>query len=161
MAELHADLLPVLTQQAQVELSAHVLYLQAAYWFEDRKLTGIAKYLKKEAEEEHAHFKQVLDYIVLRGHQSEIAEPTVAKREWRNEVEVVRSILEAEEGNYESLVNAAKQARTVTDYDGERFVQSMLKEQVDAVYSTKRFFRQVESFTATPGLIWWLNEQLE
>jgi ferritin len=161
MAEISQELFDAITAQAQVELSAHVLYLQAAYWFEDRKLTGFAKHLKHEAASEHEHFRKLLDYAVLRGRQSEVAVPTVQSgKTWANEVEAAREVLATEENNYQCLMALTGLARRHNDYDLERFVQDeLLKEQVKSVFETQRFVRQVEGVSATPGLIWWLDER--
>jgi ferritin len=161
MAQLQADLLTKLTLQAQYNFATHLQYLQGAYWFEDRKLNGLAKHLKGLSEKVHEKFRQILDYIVLRGHQSEVLEPEVVKVQWENEAQVVNSLLDREAHVYGLEVASAKQASAVEDFDAERFVQSQLKEQVEAIYKARRLTRQVESFAYTPGLIWWLNDQLE
>jgi ferritin len=162
MAEIPQELFDALTAQAQVELSAHVVYLQAAYWFEDRKLTGFAKLFKHEAESEHGHFRKLLDYAVLRGRQSEVPAPNIQPgKAWANEVDAVKEILTVEEGNYKSLMHLTELARTHHDYDLERFVQEeLLKDQVKSVFDTQRLVRQVEGVSATPGLLWWLDEHL-
>jgi ferritin len=161
IGQLGADLLAKLTHQAQFYFATHLQYLQGAYWFEDRKLNGLAKHLKSLSAKVHENFRQTLDYLVLRGHQSEVLEPQVPKPEWEREGQVVASLLDREVQVYGLGDDAAKAARTEGDYDSERFVQSLLKEQVEALYKARRLLRQVESFAMTPGLIWWLNEQLD
>jgi len=157
MVELEASLRESLQAQAKVELQASLLYLQAHYWFSDKHLKGIAAHFLKESDEERTHFKQMLDYLDLRGALAKVEPPSMPELNWANETEVFEYFLDLERRNTENINGLYKKAREAGDYDFERFMLTFVEHQVKSVDEWEALVEKVKSFNAMPGLIWHLD----
>mmetsp|Transcript_34639 Transcript_34639/g.60917 ORF Transcript_34639/g.60917 Transcript_34639/m.60917 type:complete len:170 (+) Transcript_34639:1349-1858(+) len=157
---LPSELHKLLTAQAVTELLASLHHDQGAYWFEERHLSGIAKFLKKEADEERLHYRSILDYLSLRGSPVQLHLPETSGLSWQSEVEVFESALQLEENNYVALAKLSELAKSHNDYDTLRFSMKLLEDQVQAVDKWEGLLVKVKTFASFPGLIWHLDEMI-
>ena len=154
MAILSQVLRKALLNQATHEIGGFLLYKEAANWFENKHLDGIAKKFHKEADEEKSHFDEILKYVTLRGGEVDVESPVLPKREWKNEKTVFEFFLNLEKDNYERFHKLTKQARESDDFSLETFLIKYLDHQVHSVDEWEKRFTMVSSFSAIPGLIW-------
>ena len=154
MVSLSAPLRESFLVQAEHELLYSHLYLQASHWFEVRHFSGFADKFKHESDEERGHSNKLLDYVTLRGDPVDVRARALPAVEWTTEVSVFEYFLAVERDNYNKLHALLAQARAEHDFDAERLVGEMLKEQVESVFEWRGRVTKIHGYSQTAGLIW-------
>lgn len=60
---LSKKLQDALNAQIQVEMASSYTYLAMAAWFESQNMSGQAKWMRKQADEERAHAMKIFDFV--------------------------------------------------------------------------------------------------
>lgn len=154
MVSLSEHLREAFLVQSEHELLASHLYLQASHWFEVRHFSGFASKFKHESDEERDHFNKLVDYVTLRGDPVDVRAKHLPAVEWGCPVSVFEYFLAFERDNYHKLHALFGKARAEHDFDAERHVGELLKEQVEAVFEWEGRVKKVKGYSETPGLIW-------
>lgn len=161
MTEMQERMQAALNEQASKELFASNQYLAASFFFAQRNLDNIAKYLVKESDSEREHAKKFFDYIHLRsggvGVVSDVKAPTNG---WSTPQEVFEAVLQMERENTKSILNLRSLAVELKDQGAEIFLNWFVQEQENSVSEWEKLNEQMKSFTALPGLIWHLEEMM-
>ncbi|KAI6171496.1 Ferritin [Aphelenchoides bicaudatus] len=126
-----------INKQINIELYASYVYLSMSYYFDrdDVALHNIAKWLKKQSDEERQHAEYLLKYQNTRGGRivlDDVKKPE--KDEWGSALEAFESALKLEKFNNESLLslhNVASEANDATccDFLEDKF----LREQTESI----------------------------
>ncbi|CAG9324003.1 unnamed protein product [Blepharisma stoltei] len=157
MAAFPTNLRDALIIQAQKESDAYLLYMQGSAWFGVRHLTGIAKKLRSEANDERTHFESIIDYLTLRDQHIHLVGSQMMELNWSDEASVFEFFLNLERGNTKSISEVYALARQVGEYDTEKFLSDMLSKQIQSTNEWEGLFERLKSFTQLPGLIWHLD----
>jgi len=126
-----------INKQINMELFASYTYMSMAYYFErdDQKLGNVAKFLKKQSEDEREHAMKLMEYQNKRGGRivlRDIKKPD--QDEWGTVVTVLETGLELEKKVNQALLDL----HTLADSHGDKqfcdFLEShYLEEQVDSI----------------------------
>lgn len=142
-------------------MSASNIYLQASFWFDLCEYKGIAKYLRKESNEERKHAMGIFDYLLNRSRTY----PTVVdipspKNDWNSPQEVFQDIF-ALEREYSTKINELRSATIeAKDHGMEIFVNPYVTEQENAVAEWETLTTKMEAYAALPGLLFHLDAEL-
>jgi len=71
-------------KQLNNESFSSYLYLSMSAYCESQHLTGMAKWLRIQAEEEHGHAMKFFDYILSRGGRVTLTEVGAPRTEWKS-----------------------------------------------------------------------------
>lgn len=153
----------MLVLKANEEFSASNSYMAAAFWFEFRGYSGIAKYLLKESDEERQHGIKIAQYIHKRGGKMSVMEvPAVAaQEEWQKASCVFKTLVDFEVQVEESLKRLHRIAREEGDTTTEVFLNDFLKAQIDEIDEMETLLSKVKAYEALPGLLWHLDLELK
>lgn len=120
-----------LNEQIKHELYSAYLYLSMAAYYEANNLSGFARWMRLQAQEEQSHALKFFDFIVDRGGRvtlQAIAQPPV---EFKSPRQVFEQVLEHER-QVTGLINSLYElARQENDYPSQVMLQWFITEQVE------------------------------
>jgi len=161
MTTLSPTLQDALNKQAQRELVASHTYLQASFYFDVREFKGIAKYLRKESEDERTHALGIYDYILNRsGGVPSCLDVPAPQADWNSPQEVFQSILELERTYSVDINNLRTQAIEAKDHGLEIFLSAYVTEQENSVAEWETLSTKMDAYAALPGLLFHLDAEL-
>jgi ferritin heavy chain len=143
-----------LNKQINIELYASYVYLSMSYYFDrdDVALPNIAKWMKKQSEEEREHAQIFMKYQNTRGGRlvlQNVQKPE--KDEWGTALEAFEAALALERFNNQSLLELHEIAATHNDSQMCDFIEgTFLKEQVESIEEIGKMVTALKR--AGPGL---------
>jgi ferritin heavy chain len=126
-----------LNKQINIELYASYVYLSMSYYFDrdDVALPNVAKWMKKQSEEEREHAQILMKYQNTRGGRlvlQNVQKPE--KDEWGGLLEAFQAALALEKFNNQSLLELHDLAGTHNDSQMCDFLEDkFLREQVESI----------------------------
>lgn len=107
-----------INKQINIELYASYVYLSMSYYFDrdDVALPNIAKWMKKQSDEEREHAQHLMKYQNTRGGRvvlDDVKKPE--KDEWGSALEAFESALKLERFNNDSLLKLHEISNSATD----------------------------------------------
>src|SRR5215207_63357 len=120
-----------INRQINSELSASYSYLGMSTWCERQKLTGAARWLRLQSQEEYMHAMKLLDFLLAR------------------DCDVQLRAIQAPHSPFASLLDVFERALEQ---------EQEVSHQIDALYETA--FTE-KAFAAVAELQWFLTEQVE
>ena len=93
-----------LNNQINAEIYSSYLYLSMSAWFSAKSLTGFAKWMRAQSQEEMFHAEKMLDYLDERG--GVVILETIEKppHEWESQIAVIKQVVE-HEAHVTGLIN--------------------------------------------------------
>lgn len=120
-----------LNKQINAELYSAYLYLAMAAYFESANLSGFAKWMEIQAEEEKQHAMKLYHYIVERGGRVVLDAIQKPQSEWKSPLDVFEAVYAHEQHVTSLIYNLADIARQEKDYATEVMLHWFIKEQVE------------------------------
>lgn len=120
-----------LNKQINAELYSAYLYLAMAAYFESTNLSGFAKWMELQAEEEKQHAMKLYHYIVERGGRVVLDAIQKPQSEWKSPLDVFEAVYAHEQHVTSLIYNLADIARQEKDYATEVMLHWFIKEQVE------------------------------
>ncbi|CAI4226697.1 unnamed protein product [Auanema sp. JU1783] len=133
----HRDLEAAVNKQINIELYASYVYLSMACHFDrdDVALTNIAKWFRKQSDEEREHASELMRFQNLRGGRVVLkAVEKPEKDHWGSALEAFQAALALERFNNESLLALHTLSGSVSDAHASDFLEEkFLDEQVNSI----------------------------
>jgi ferritin len=120
-----------INRQINSELAASYTYLAMSAWCERQKLTGAARWLRLQSQEEYMHAMKLLDFLLARDCDVELQAVDAPRHKFNSVAEVFEAVLHHEQE---------------------------VSRQIDSLYEIA--FRE-KAFAAVAELQWFLTEQVE
>ncbi|MEJ5362456.1 MAG: ferritin [Spirochaetota bacterium] len=120
-----------LNKQINAELYSAYLYLAMAAYFESTNLTGFARWMELQAEEEKQHAMKLYHYIIERGGRVVLDAIQKPQTEWKSPLDVFEAVYAHEQHVTSLIYNLADIARQEKDYATEVMLHWFIKEQVE------------------------------
>ena len=120
-----------LNKQINAELYSAYLYLAMAAYFESTNLSGFARWMELQAEEEKQHAMKLYHYIVERGGRVVLDAIQKPQTEWKSPLDVFEAVYAHEQHVTSLIYNLADIARQEKDYATEVMLHWFIKEQVE------------------------------
>ncbi len=120
-----------LNQQVNAELASAYLYLSMAGWFESESLSGMARWMRLQSQEELAHALKIYDFINERNGRVRLTAIEAPKDNWDSPLGAFEDALAHERkitGLIDGLVNLAAAEK---DHATAAFLQWFVNEQVE------------------------------
>ncbi len=120
-----------LNAQINLEFSASYSYLAMALYMDAKHLSGFASWMIKQSDEERAHGRRLLRYMLDRSGNVELESVPKPQVEYGSINEVFEMSLEQEKSNTVSINKLYALARDLNDYATQAHLQWFLDEQVE------------------------------
>ncbi|NHJ39081.1 MAG: ferritin [Asgard group archaeon] len=89
MALISEEMNKALNAQIKEELESGYIYLSMSYWLKEHVFNNLAHWYYVQAQEEYAHAKKFMDYIVETGGKVEFLDIKKPKTDWKSVKEII------------------------------------------------------------------------
>ncbi|KAI6204313.1 Ferritin [Aphelenchoides besseyi] len=144
----HADSEAAINKQISIELYASYVYLSMSYYFDrgDVSMPNLAKWCKKQSDEERSHAETFMKYQNTRGGRivlQQIEKPE--KDEWGSLLEAMQSALTLEKYNNKSLLELHEVSTRCNDAQMCDFIEDkFLRDQVESMEEIGKYITQLQ-----------------
>lgn len=128
---LSARMEKALNGQLNKELYSSYLYLSMAAYFEDLNLTGMAQWMRLQADEEHEHSMKFYDFIHKISGSVTLEQIDKPKSEWESPKAAFAEALEHEKFITKSINDLTNLAIEEKDHSTNTFLHWFIDEQVE------------------------------
>lgn len=149
-----------LNEQINAELYSAYLYLSMVEYFVSENLSGFAKWMRAQTQEEVMHAMKIYDYVNERGGRvtlKSIAEPPA---KWKSPLAVFEAAYKHEQmvtGRINDLVNLAIAEK---DHATNTFLQWFVNEQVEEETSVSKIVEQLKMTEGAQGAFFMIDREL-
>ena len=123
--------LKLLNEQIALESESSNVYLAMAVWAEANGWKGTAVFMFAQAEEERAHMKKFMHFLIEAGEQPVVAGLKAPEDQYKSIKEVFETALKHEKKVTASINNIMTEAREAKDYAVTAMLQWFISEQVE------------------------------
>jgi len=120
-----------LNKQINAELYSAYLYLAMAAYFESANLSGFAKWMELQAEEEKQHAMKLYHYVVERGGRILLEAIQQPQSSWESPLDAFNAVYTHEQHVTSLIYNLVDIAKAEKDYATEVMLHWFIKEQVE------------------------------
>ncbi len=120
-----------LNRHVQAETSSSYLYLAMSAWCEAKAWKGFARWLRVQSEEELAHARKSLDFLLARGGEARLGAVEAPPASWASINDVFEKVLEHERKVTAFVHDLYATAQAEKDRAAEVFLQWFVAEQVE------------------------------
>ncbi len=128
---IEKSLLKRINEQIKLELDSANIYLAMSIHFDAAGWSGFARWMYAQCEEERAHAKAIIDYVVTRGDAPEIGNPAPVKVKLDGVIPVFETAYEHECKVSKSINEIVALAIEKKDFATENFFRKFVDEQVE------------------------------
>jgi ferritin len=120
-----------LNQQINHELASAYNYLAMSAHFEHINMTGMARWMDLQREEENEHAMRLVKYVLARGGKVQLEAVDKPRTNFTSIIEVFEAALKSEQDNTRAINELYSLAVSVKDYATQSSLQWFLDEQVE------------------------------
>jgi len=120
-----------LNKQVNAEMYSSYLYLAMESYFQSVSLTGFAKWMRGQVQEEMFHGMKIYDYVHERGGRAQFEAIAKPQTQWDSPLAAFEHILAHEESVTELINNLIDVALDVRDHAAKAFLNWFITEQVE------------------------------
>jgi ferritin len=142
-----------LNEQIAAELAAWYSYLGMSAWCAEQQLNGCAKWLRAQAQEEHAHAMKIYEFLVDRNTPVQLKQLEPAGVQFESVVEVFETALEQELHNSERIDSIFQLALDQRAFASLVELQWFITEQVEEENSARENLAKVKMVSDDPAAI--------
>lgn len=137
-------LLNALNEQVKWEFGAANLYLSMSAYFENKGLSGSARWMRLQYEEEVVHALKIHDYLLSRGFDVKLGAIPEPPHKWKSMLDAFKAAAE-HEAKVTALIDAMMaMAKEEAEYPTEIFLQWFVNEQVEEEETVKAIVERLE-----------------
>ena len=147
-------------EQLNMEFYSSYLYLSMSAYFESQHLTGMARWMRIQAQEEHGHAMKFFDYILSRNGNVVLAELGAPRTGWG-------SVLEAFEDSYKHECRVTGRLNDLTtlsigekDHAANVFLQWFVSEQVEEEATVLDIVEKLRMVKDDPAALFMMDQEL-
>lgn len=149
-----------LNKQMNAEFYSSYLYLSMAAWFETQNLSGFARWLELQAQEEWGHGMKFYRFINERMGAVKLDKIDKPADEWESPLAVFKEVMKHEQkvtGLINELVDLAAELK---DHASFNFLQWFVAEQVEEEASADAVLNKIEMAKAAPAGLYMLDKEM-
>jgi ferritin len=158
--KLPDDLAQAFNKQVTMELSSSIAYMQMAAEFEDRNLSGMATWMRLQAEEEKDHAYRFFDFVLHRGNKVKIGQIEAPSSEFAEVAEFFEAALAQERAVTRSIHDIYRMATEQGDLGSLPFLQTFIEEQNEEEATVETILERVKLAGGESSAILLLDSQL-
>lgn len=123
------ELAAAFNDQITMELASSVAYLQMCAHFETENLTGMASWMRLQAEEEKEHAHRFMDFVLDRGNGVRLGSIEAPRSQFENPEQVFATALAQEQTVTKAIHDLYRLASDSGDLASYPFLQDFIEEQ--------------------------------
>lgn len=125
-------------EQIRYELESAHIYLSMAAWFEAEGLTGMARWMRAQTQEEVTHAMRFYKHVLERGGRVRLQQVAQPPQEWKSALAAFEAAYEHEKFITGKIDGLAKLAEAEGDHASATLLHWFVDEQVEEEASTSR-----------------------
>ena len=129
--EMSKELTALFNQQITMELGSSNSYLQMSAYLESQSLTGMASWMRIQAEEERAHALRFLQFVLDRGNEVALGAIDAPNADFDGPVSVFAEALAQEQAVTSAISRLYQAAQAEADVAALPLLQEFLTEQIE------------------------------
>ena len=157
---LSKKLAAAINEQINAELWSGYLYLSMSTYFEDKGLSGMAHWMRHQAEEEQEHAMKFYKYMVERGERVLLKAIDAVETEFTGIVPVFEETLKHEQLVTSLINNLYSIAVDDKDYASQSFLNWYVDEQVEEEKNASQILDVLGKIGSSAGGLYQLDHQL-
>jgi ferritin len=148
-----------LNRHVQLETWSSYLYLAMSAWCEAKAWKGFARWLRVQSEEELAHARKSLDFLLARGGEAKLGAVEAPPASWASVHEVFERVLEHERSVTRFVDELRATAQKEKDPAAEVFLQWFVSEQVEEEARAQEVVDRLKIVGDRPGTVLYLDKE--
>jgi len=148
-----------LNRHVQVEVFSSYLYLAMAAWCEAKAWKGFARWLRVQSDEELAHAKKSLDFLLARGGEAKLGALEAPPSTWASPIDLFERVLEHERKVTAFVNDLSAAAQQEKDRAAEVFLQWFVSEQVEEEARVVEILDRLRMVGDRPGAALYLDKE--
>ena len=137
-------MLKELNNQINAEFWSAYLYLSMTAYFEENNLSGFAKWMNIQYQEETTHANRLFKYVYERGGSVKLQPIDAVKTTWKDEIEIFQETLDHERKVTALINNLVDIAIEEKDHATNNMLQWFISEQVEEEASVEEILNQLK-----------------
>ncbi len=154
------ELASAVNDQITVEMASSVAYLQMAAHFETENLTGMASWMRMQAEEEKDHAHRFMDFVLDRGNPVRLGSIEAPESSFESVEHVFKTALEQEQMVTKAIHDIYRLASDKGDLASFPFLQEFIEEQNEEEATVETILERVRLAGGESSAILLLDREL-
>jgi ferritin len=148
-----------LNRHVQAEVFSSYLYLAMSAWCEAKAWKGFARWLRVQSDEELAHAKKSLDFLLARGGEAKLAAVEAPPASWASVNDLFEKVLEHERKVTAFVNDLCGTAVQEKDRAAEVFLHWFVSEQVEEEARVTEIVDRLRMVGERPGSALYLDKE--
>ena len=149
-----------LNKQMNLEFESAYIYLAMAAWAEEQALPGMARWLKKQSQEEVEHGMKIFGYLNDRDSTVALAGIPQPKKKWSTALQVFEDALMHEQKVTKSILEVQSKVAQDGDRAAELFLNWYVDEQVEEEAQTRDIIDKIKRVSNAPAGLYIVDKEL-
>jgi ferritin len=149
-----------LNEQINAEMYSAYLYLAMAAHFESENLSGFAKWMRVQTQEETAHAMKLFEYVGERGGKVTLKVIDAPPAQWKSPLAAFEASYKHEQFITDRINKLTELAAEQKDHATGVLLQWYIKEQVEEEASVDRIVRTLKATNEAPGALYMIDREL-
>jgi ferritin len=142
--KMSAKLEKAFNEQMKNELESEYIYYAMASYFESANLTGMAKWMEKQSEEEHKHGMKFYKFMVERGNRAVFSAFAKPQTDWKSAEDAFLAALKHEQFITKSINDLLELSLAEKDHASASFLKWFVDEQVEEEQQTDEILQKLK-----------------
>jgi ferritin len=157
---INKNMQAAINEQINAELYSAYLYLSMSAYFEGMNLSGFAKWLRVQFEEEQEHALKFYDFVLERGGEVELKAIAKPAATWESPMAAFKEVLKHEQHVTDLIHKLYETALGEKDYASQVLLQWYINEQVEEEANASAIVAAFERIEAHQSGLYQLDHQL-
>lgn len=154
------ELAAAVNDQITMEMASSVAYLQMSAHFEAENLTGMASWMRMQAEEEKDHAHRFMDFVLDRGNSVKLGAIEAPESSFESVEHVFKTALEQEQAVTKAIHDIYRLASDKGDLASFPFLQEFIEEQNEEEATVETILERVRLAGGESSAILLLDREL-
>lgn len=154
------ELASAVNDQITMEMASSVAYLQMSAHFETENLTGMASWMRMQAEEEKDHAHRFMDFVLDRGNSVRLGSIEAPESSFESVEHVFKTALEQEQTVTKAIHDIYRLASDKGDLASFPFLQEFIEEQNEEEATVETILERVRLAGGESSAILLLDREL-
>ena len=148
-----------LNRHVQLEVFSSYLYLAMSAWCEAKAWKGFARWLRVQSDEELAHARKSLDFLLARGGEARLGAVEAPPASWASPGDLFERVLEHERKVTAFVNELSASAQQEKDRAAEVFLHWFVSEQVEEEAAAQEIVDRLKMVGDRPGAALYLDKE--
>lgn len=147
-------------KQLNMEIFSSYLYLSMSAYFDSQHLSGMASWMRIQAQEEHQHAMKFFDFILARNGKVVLGEVNAPKKKWKSALDAFEDA-HGHESKITGLLNDLTSLCVKgNDHAGNVFLQWFVSEQVEEEATVLDIVEKLRLVGDNPAALFMMDQEL-